>query len=90
MAVGLGRAGGPQHGHCTPRRRTGHGVTLGRSGKGWVLEDSGAWQAFCLGQVDQGGRLWEERSGLEVQGCREVHRGDGVRVRLQRGSGVRR
>ena len=31
-----------------------------------MLEDSGGWQAFCLGQVDQGRRLWEERSGLEV------------------------
>lgn len=68
----------------------GHGVALGRSGKGRVLEDSGGWQAFCLGQVDQGRHLWEERSGLEVQGCWEVYRGDGVRVRLQRGSGVRR
>ena len=58
-------------------------------GKGECWRTRG-WQAFCLGRVDQGRHLWEERSGLEVQGWREVYRGDGVRVRLQRGSGVRR
>lgn len=58
-------------------------------GKGGCWETRG-WQAFCLGQVHQGRNLWEERSGLEVQACREVRRGDGVLVRLQRGSGIPR
>lgn len=64
----------------------GHGDALG---KGGCWETRG-WQAFCLGQVDQGRHLREERSGLEVQSCREVRKGNGVLVRLQRGSRVPR
>lgn len=46
-------------------------------GKGGCWRTQRGWQAFCLGQVDQGRRLWEERSGLEVQACRGCAEGMG-------------